>query len=318
MRATATNSNASFRRVLVATDFSPGAARALGRAARLPLAPGSQLLVLHVLPGLPREIARQGMRKAKAALKSAVGTASSLLQGRGVPADVKAMLAVGDASEEIVLAARSEGMEMIVLGRHSRRRASDVFLGSTAHRVVRAAGLPVLVVSGDPAVPYRRTLAAIDLEVMSRATLELLLRVLGPGTRTVDLVHAFEVPAEALAFPWLDVTKLSRWGDKFRRQAVARVEEFLRWLPDLGVRWRASVRPGSASAAVLAEAQRRKADLLAVGTHGKGGLSRLLLGSTAERVLAGSRCDILVARPSRIVRAAPPRPLASSRRTSGG
>jgi nucleotide-binding universal stress UspA family protein len=236
------------------------------------------------------------------------------LRTRGSKAAVQPILARGDATEEIVLAARSEGVEMVVLGRHSQRRARDAFLGSTAHRVVRTAGLPVLVVSGDPSAPYQRPLAALDLEVMSRATLELLLRVLGAEAPTVTLVHAFEVNAEALAFPWIDVQRLSRWGEKFRRQAAARLEEFLRWLPDLGVRWRQLVRPGSADRAILAEAERQRADLLAVGTHGKGKISRLFLGSTAERVLSGSRCDVLVARPSRIIRAAPPARSTTGRR----
>ena len=57
-----------------------------------------------------------------------------------------------------------------------------------------------------------------------------------------------------------------------------------------------TIRPGDARAVILAEAVRRKVDLLVLGTHGRSGLAHLLVGSVAEAVVRGGTCDVLVAR----------------------
>ena len=49
--------------------------------------------------------------------------------------------------------------------------------------------------------------------------------------------------------------------------------------------------------AIIDEAKARKADLIVMGTHGRGGLSRLLAGSTAERVMRKARCPVVTVRP---------------------
>jgi nucleotide-binding universal stress UspA family protein len=248
------------------------------------------------------------MADAVAAARRAAGGA-----GRSSPR-VTGVLAAGNASDEISLRARAEDADLVVLGRHGRRALRDVFLGSTAHRVVRTADLPVLVVNDDPTRRYASPVAAVDLEVPSRQVVEVLLRVLGPRPPAVELFHAFEVSFEGIAFPGMDATKLNRWGEKFRREAKARLGDFVDSLPDLGVRWRPAVLSGSAATAILEEIRRRDPDLVALGTHGRSPLSRLLLGSVAERVLAGASCDVVVARPARMRRAVPPSRRPATRR----
>jgi nucleotide-binding universal stress UspA family protein len=51
---------------------------------------------------------------------------------------------------------------------------------------------------------------------------------------------------------------------------------------------------------MLAEAVGRRADLIAVGTHGRSGIAHALIGSVAEWVIQTAACDVLVARPARV------------------
>jgi nucleotide-binding universal stress UspA family protein len=62
---------------------------------------------------------------------------------------------------------------------------------------------------------------------------------------------------------------------------------------------------GDARAILLNEAVRGRADVIAIGTHGRSGLSRALIGSIAEDVIANAPCDVLVARPVRFSFALP-------------
>jgi nucleotide-binding universal stress UspA family protein len=282
--------------VVVATDFSFGGTRAVQRAASLPLEPGARLLLLHVLPpGLPGEARRNAVAAATTSLGAAATRARRTARAsgnEGVEVTTKVVEGVADA--EIVRHARVACADLVVLGRHGRRTVRDLFLGSTAHRVVRTADIPVLLVNSAGSMPYRRPLLALDLGDTSRLTASLLAQVVGGRAKEVRLIHAFEVPFEALRFPMMSQERLTEWGHKFRDEARARVAAFLE---ATGLQASPSVRPGAAARVIAEEARRWKADLLALGTHGRKGVERLLLGSVAERVLATAPCDILVARP---------------------
>jgi nucleotide-binding universal stress UspA family protein len=60
-----------------------------------------------------------------------------------------------------------------------------------------------------------------------------------------------------------------------------------------------ALRPGDARSVILREVIRQRADLLALGTHARSGLSHALIGSVAEWVVAMAPCDVLVARPQK-------------------
>jgi hypothetical protein len=64
--------------------------------------------------------------------------------------------------------------------------------------------------------------------------------------------------------------------------------------------WQTVIVRGDPRTALLAETLRRRADLLAVGTHGRAGIAHALVGSVAEWVIQNAACDVLVARPVRV------------------
>jgi len=141
-----------FYRIVVATDFSDCAKEAWELATRIAAAPGSELVLAHVLTEVPlygegilnvetaREI-REGTRKwAENALEDWVGKA------RATGLNVRPALRTGVPYEEIVTLAQDERADLIVIGTHGRGGISRTLLGSVADRVVRLAPCPVLTV----------------------------------------------------------------------------------------------------------------------------------------------------------------------------
>lgn len=141
-----------FYRIVVATDFSDCANEALELAKRLAAAPGSELILTHVLTEVPlygegilnidtaRKV-REGARKwAETALEELVGKA------RGAGLDARAALRTGVPHQEIVALAEDERADLIVIGTHGRGGIARALLGSVADRVVRLALCPVLTV----------------------------------------------------------------------------------------------------------------------------------------------------------------------------
>ena len=147
MTTTATPSREPFRTVLVPTDFSTGAEHALGRALKLPLAPGASLHVIHVLPvDLPARDRSAAEADARASLEQALSRARDVAKAASA---INATFEVlgGQAFIEIIRCARRIDAELVVLGRHGRRPIRDMFIGTTADRVIRKGDVP------DPVLP---------------------------------------------------------------------------------------------------------------------------------------------------------------------
>lgn len=274
-------------RVLVGSARPSTASASLERALALPST--GRLSVLHVMP--PSASSKvEASRQLGEAVRRAAGDREPpprVLVDRGAP------------HERIALHARVDEVDLIVLDRHTREsRVRDYFLGTTAERVVRTSSTPVLVVHASPRAPYERPLIALDLSPASLEALEVALRIARPRGGTFDVVHVFETPNEMLyrsRHMNLAPEAVLAYRRKCKEEARRKVEAALSRLEGAGARFRIAMRRGDPRAAVLKEAQRRGSDLIALGTRGRAGLGRALLGSVAAEVLSAATCDVLVA-----------------------
>ncbi len=281
-----------FTHVAVATDFSAGSEAALSRAAELPLSPRARITVVHVLPDrLPRDLHRTAERQAQEQLDAVTGRLERALQAQGRSGVfVSSVLSEGSSYGAILAAVKSVAAQLLVVGRHGPRPLRDMFIGSTAERVVRVGAVPVLVVKEPPRGAYARPLVAVDLGEGSRAVTELAQRVLEPDVEAT-LLHAARVPYELL----LGKAAAARARDEAARRADLELAGLAR---DAGG-FSPTVMPGDPRAVILSLAARRRADLIVVGSHEGTSLGAALLGSTAERVLERASCDVLVGRQDR-------------------
>lgn len=266
--------------LVVATDFSAPADAALARAQLLRLRPGAGVEIVHVSPRVRDEVAAARLRTdAEARLEGARAALARGLAADGHDHPVRVYLGDGDPGSEIATHAHHGRAELVVLGRHGAGHVADVLLGTTAERVVRHGTVPALVVAAAPAHAYRRPLVAFDLSPASTRALELVRAIVDPAVAVLDVVYVIESEADRPA------TDGELWA------ALAEVGVSPAPAP--------IVRIGAAVDAILAVARERGADLVAVGTHGRRGLSRAVLGSVADAVVRRATCDVLVApRPS--------------------
>jgi nucleotide-binding universal stress UspA family protein len=137
---------------------------------------------------------------------------------------------------------------------------------------------------------FERILVATDFSDSSQQALELALRIAERFGSQLTLVHSWEAPnysyAAGLQFP-VDVVA------PIERAAVARLAEAT---AELELRFPAAkslLRSGVPWEEVLGAAAEIKADLIVMGTHGRRGLERALLGSVAEKVVRMSRVPVL-------------------------
>ncbi len=204
---------------------------------------------------------------------------------------VSAWLGEGSAHRLLVERAAALDSDLIIVGSVESGKHNWTF-GSTADRVVRQAPCPVLVLrSGSRLLPHR-VLVPVDLSPTSRWAIESGLALFAPleETPTFELLFALD-PFDSAGLRQFRQDQLIRLAEA-ELQRIATVFESRR-----GALVQRKVRVGSAATEILAEIEERQPDLVVVGTHGYGGLERLLLGSVAARVVRSAPVSVLVVPP---------------------
>ncbi len=282
------------RKLLCATDLSARADRAVRRAARLAQHYGAELLPLHVVDDdQPTHFVEARLAEARAHLESDAARAPG---GRAVVAAIE--VAAGHAFQVIARYAHEWNAELIVMGAHRRRVLLDVFIGTTLERVLRADGLPVLVVNSDFAGHYQRVLLALEPSEASARAVRAAdgLQLLGGE---VGIVHAYETYAGVLETAGAVPEVATAYAESAESDARTRLQEFLR---EVGLAARPIdllIERGSPFEAIQGVIGQRSPQLLVIGTRGLSGLARVFLGSVADRVLREIDCDILAVPPPR-------------------
>lgn len=295
--------------VLVATDLERSGDDAIELATAWARRVGARVHALHVMGEDPFSAAdfdpAPSVEALAARLHARWEHARQALDERAIhvagQVETRTSLAMGRPWEAIVEAAKEAGSDLVVVGPHVRsdsalERIRDRMLGTTARRVVRHAGVPVLVACGDVeplekalGLPELTIVVAIDLAPGGQAALDAA-RALGGEASTYVLVHVLQDPFAPADAP-LD---WARVREEWERSVLVRLRD---QGTRLGARVEVEVRPGSPPNALAEAARAHGAHLVVAGTHAGGALSRLLLGSTAERLLQTSPVPVLVVPP---------------------
>ncbi|HEX6924692.1 MAG TPA: universal stress protein [Longimicrobiaceae bacterium] len=201
---------------------------------------------------------------------------------------VQARVLPGPPDLAILNVAEETGADLIMVGVTERGAISRAVLGTTAGRIVRTSAVPVMIQRSLAPSRPRKILLTTDLSELSgslyRNGLEIARRLADPQA---DFRALFVVGQSLPVVPDVQPSFLQSVRERD-------LDPFLeRWTPE-GVSCEGRVRLGDPSAEIRAEAEEWGADLLVVGTHGRSGFSRLLIGSVAESISRRAACDVLV------------------------
>lgn len=210
-------------------------------------------------------------------------------------------LVQGAAAEAICQAADDTGAELIVVGSHGRTGLKRMILGSVAERVVRLARTSVLVARSPLAdqAGFRHVLVPTDFEEGARLALEQA-RLLSANDAAIDILHCWFVDGslDGSFEPGATGAVYRTLAESLVNDAEKQGEEMARLAAGGQRRVTFHLQEGRPAGAIqsFVERQERGYDLVAVGTHGRRGIERLLLGSVAEATVRYSPCSVLVAR----------------------
>ncbi|HYL22170.1 MAG TPA: universal stress protein [Gemmatimonadales bacterium] len=278
----------SWKPIIVGVDTSPASAQAASFAALLAERAGTACQLVHATPDAIGSLqAPDANRYRFALLEQARAQVVAALRDR-VSAKLLDQLTVRLGATPVVLRqlVSTLGAELIVLGGKHHSALGRWFGGSTSLNTARTTDVPVLVTTGATA-QIRRVLVAVDLSEAARATLVVAERyaaAFGAALRALSVLEPLPIIPEVA--PPADAESYYAMAEELLQRDV--------WPLLRGAGVETVVRYGMAVETILREAVDWSADLLVVGSHGKGWAERLLVGSVTERLLNALPTALLV------------------------
>jgi len=281
----------AWKPIVAGVDSSPESARAAAIAAHMAQAAGTTCHLTHATGDQWSALAiAQLPERAEAFRQSLVAHERELVEGAlraSVAPDVtqSMIVRIGRTAAVLKQVAADLSAGVVVLGGKHHSALARWLAGSTALDMVRTTDVPVFV-TGDSRAPIRRVLAAVDLSAAARPTIEAAERfakLFGAELRVMCALEPLPVIPET---PNYDLTHYyAMLEDQIAHQVWPLVES---------LDTEKVTRYGTAVDAVLQEAGEWGADLVVVGSHGKGWVDRLLIGSVTERLLNRLPTSLLV------------------------
>ena len=206
----------------------------------------------------------------------------------------------GDPFAGILSTAESTKADLIVMGAHRKQLLRDIFVGTTVERVIRTGPFPVLMANGEVKWSYRMALAAVDMSEPSAHAIRTARQLRLVDDAHFMVVHAFIPPGQGMmSYAGLTKESIDEYVADARQRATNEPAAFLEAneFDDQG--WSRHVEEGRPSTVISRIVEAKKPDLLVIGTHGRSGIAKALLGSVTEEALRSLNLDILAVPPMR-------------------
>jgi len=283
---TAASPSAPFAKILVCTDGSPGSEGAINAGLQLAKTTGGAIFLLEVLFYLagyelqspetltPPVINLELMEAQEAGAEERLAAWQAEAAKAAVTLEPRIRIS-GSAYEGIMEEAAEIQPDLIIMGRHGYTGLARLLMGSVTARVIGHSPSNVLVAPQGVALSFERLLIANDGSPYGQAAWK-------------DAIYLARRMASAL----IGVSVAASEGDipgatKVVRTMQSEAEE-------QGIKLDTLVPMGRADEVIVKAAEFKQANLIILGSHGRTGLKRLLMGSVAERVIGQAPCPVLV------------------------
>ena len=278
----------NLNQVLFATDFSDGDLEAFKSSCKLALDWNAKLHIVHVED--PRESVKPANRRTSPERE----LVRFIPENFGI--DYSQEVLVGDAAEEILCFADKIGATLIVLGTHGRDGMRRFFSGSVAEEIMRKAKCPVMTQRAAHAAAAdrkrERILVPTDFSVHGYAALDFAGHMALTTSAELTICYVDDSDSgEARHFE----SGRPEWTKK-QDELWNQLREFKPKSPKISFTHK--LFSGDPGEQICNYANSKSYDFIVIGTHGRTGLTRAIMGSVAEYVVRHSNCPVVSVKPS--------------------
>ncbi|MBI4665333.1 MAG: universal stress protein [Nitrospinae bacterium] len=196
---------------------------------------------------------------------------------------LKKVCVEGEAFQRIADYANENDCDLIVLGRRGISRLARALMGSITFRVIGYSTRDVLVVPRDSSIGFKNIVLAMDGSKCSNAA----------AIKAIDVARSYGGKITAVSVVEPSSQKNEETATKAAEGFLAGVLEMAK---SAGVPAKSDILKGPVYSAVTDFAALQQADVIIIGSHGRTGLMRLIMGNTAEKIIGHAHCPTLVVR----------------------
>lgn len=291
------------KRILLPLDGSRFAEAAVPLARSLATAANAELhlvLVHEPLPAVDEKTYGELLAWARTGEDQYLSQAATTIGTAGKPCPQ--VVLQGVPAEAIAQYAKEHAVDLLVMSTHGWGAVKRFWLGSVADRLIRECRAPVLLVrpaeDGSAISGIQSMLVALDQSGFGEAVLPIVVDLALTLEAEIKLLQVVQPHLQSQTVP---EGYLTPWDpaitEQMSQEATAYVGAVAAGLRERGCQVIPRVVVGGVVADTILEQAEQEADIVALATHGKEGVARLLLGSVADKVIRGSRSAVLVARP---------------------
>ncbi|MCB0586167.1 MAG: universal stress protein, partial [Phaeodactylibacter sp.] len=282
-------------KILLATDLLPSSENVVNDAIYLAKAFHSKIILLHVLP---ENIGSEKVKKLFGeTIKKQIAEVRARITAAGIKTE-EPILEWGNHNEKIVQIAERLDVNLIFIGAGEKEEGDKYLLGTTAERIIQRASQPVLAVKPDGPLNVRTILCPVDFSDQSaRALKDAIIFARRFEAELIILSVYKPITSSTFSFKY-------DWEKENTRIAFKHIAQFNEFLKDFNLRdvkWKKEVRRGRPETEILAEISESDIDLLIMGTTGRSGLSRVVIGSVTEKVIREVPCTFITTKTQDVI-----------------
>lgn len=282
---------AKYKKILVAYDGSDSAKNALAIGAEMASRENCWIKVLAVVPSYDGDLELFGISNIKETIngpgRKLLTEARELAEKHGV--SVLTNLEQGEPFKRIVKVADEENCDLIVMGRSGQSQLERELMGGVTARVIGHTQKHVLIVPEGARFDLSNIMVAADGSANSKSALDYACSLAIENESKLTAIKVVHVDEEMIAL-----------APEYVRQMVEKSLEYMGELEEAcshnGVLCKTFVKEGEPHAEITKLADELDVSLIVMGTHGRKGLNRLLMGSVTERTIGYANCPVMVIR----------------------
>ena len=276
-------------RILVAVDGSESSNNALKQTLAFVKQAGGEVIAITVpfYYGAEFELGLVGTTEEVFTGPAEVVLAEARETAKEMGVEIMTVMETGIVHQAIVKTATANDVDLIVMGRRGLTRFERVLMGSVTSRVIGYSPIDVLVMPREGVLKLDKILVPVDGSKYGDAAMERAIKLAAKFNSELHITTVVDINPEAYAlYPNI--------AEQLEEGARSMLSDALKMVEKAQLKADTSMHEGDAHERIIHMAQEFGADMICMGSHGRTGLSRLLMGSVTERVIGESKVPVLV------------------------
>lgn len=273
--------------ILLGLDFSKSSQNTLESAITLAKTFESKITPIHVFP---HEFANEKVEKLfKETTSEKLSKSIQLIKENNIETG-EALIRKGSPVEAISKATSLTHSSILVIGAGDTSEIDNFKLGTTTTRIIQKSEKPVFVIKENIPLNIKKIICPVDFSSTSKRALTNAIIIAKKFKAKLDIISVCEIENSSwiLSAEALETENLARI-----EKHTKKFQEFLKDFQLGGLDWKQETLKGNPAQEILTAISKNQADLLVIGTSGKTGLNKLIIGSVTEKVIREVPCSFL-------------------------